>query len=134
VRILAVDGGGDARDITTDRVRFGGAQVSPDCRRIAYTSFDDQKRSATTVCDLPTCASPRTFPVGAIRWTSDSKGLAYLPTPVDVWIQPLDGGAARQLTHFAADGQQIWGLAFASDADLRWAAPPSRTTSSCFAG
>jgi hypothetical protein len=27
-------------------------------------------------------------------------------------------GAARQLTHFPADGQQIWGAAFASDGRL----------------
>ena len=93
--------------------------MSPDGRRIAYTSFDDQKRPAITVCDFPSCASPRTFPIGAAaRWTPDSKGLGYLPASVDIWIQPLDGGAARQLTHFPADGQQIWGVAFAPDGRL----------------
>ena len=39
-------------------------------------------------------------------------------SPVDIWIQPIDGGAARQLTHFPADGQQIWGFAFAADGRL----------------
>ena len=40
------------------------------------------------------------------------------PRPFDVWIQPLDGGAARQFTHFPPDGQQIWGAAFAPDGRL----------------
>ena len=33
----------------------------------------------------------------------------------DIWVQPLDGGAARQLTHLPADGQQIWGAAWSAD-------------------
>ena len=118
VRIRPIDGAADARAITTDRVRpGGGAQVSPDGRRIAYSSFDDQMRPATTVCDFPSCASTRTFPIATVRWTPDSQGLAYLDprAPVDIWIQPLDGGAARQLTHFPADGQQIWGAAWSAD-------------------
>jgi hypothetical protein len=35
--------------------------------------------------------------------------------PTDIWIQPIDGGAARQLTHFPADGQEIWGAAWSAD-------------------
>ncbi len=118
VRIRPIDGTGDARAITTDRVRPGGtAQVSPDGLRIAYSSFDDQKRSAVTVCDLAGCASTRTFSMTAVRWTPDSQGLAYLDprAPADIWIQPLEGGAARQFTHFPADGQQIWGVAWSAD-------------------
>jgi Tol biopolymer transport system component len=119
VRIRSVDEAGDAREVTADGVRpGGGAHVSPDGRWIGYSSFDDQKRPAITVCDFPSCTSKRTLPIPAARWTPDSKGLAYLPTPVDIWIQPLDGGAARQLTHFPADGQQIWGFAFAADGRL----------------
>jgi serine/threonine protein kinase/Tol biopolymer transport system component len=118
VRIRPIDGAGDAREITTDHVRpGGGAQVSPDGRRIAYSSFDDQKRPATTVCDFATCGSKRTFPLAGVRWAPDSQGIAYLDprAPADIWIQPLDGGAARQLTHFPADGQQIWGFAWSAD-------------------
>jgi hypothetical protein len=39
-----------------------------------------------------------------VRWTPDSQGLAYT-VDNDIWIQPTDGGAARQLTHFPAHGQ-----------------------------
>jgi eukaryotic-like serine/threonine-protein kinase len=118
VRIRPMDGNGDARTITADSVRpqAGLAQVSPDGQRLAYSSFDDQKRLATTVCDFPACASKRTFPIHAIRWAPDSQGLAFLdPRSVDLWIQPIDRGAARQLTHFPADGQQIWAAAWSPD-------------------
>jgi hypothetical protein len=115
-----IDGVGEARAITTDRVRPGGvALVSPDGRSIAYPSFDDQNRPAIKVCDVEACASKRTFPFALAMWTPDSRGLAYLdPRLSDVWIQPIDGGTPRQLTHFPEDGQQIWGGAFAADGRL----------------
>jgi hypothetical protein len=51
---------------------------------------------------------------------ADSRGLAYLDARLAyVWIQPLDAGVPRQLTHFPEDGQQIWGGAFAADGRLR---------------
>jgi serine/threonine protein kinase/Tol biopolymer transport system component len=117
VRIRPIDGSGEAREIATERIRPGAAQVSPDGRQILYPSFDEQKRPAVTVCDLANCTSKRTFPLPTARWTPDSQGLAYLDprAPVDIWIQPLDGGAARQLTHFPADGQQIWGASWSAD-------------------
>jgi len=121
VRIRSIDEAGEAREITKDRVRpGGGAQVSPDGRRMMYSSFDDQKRNATIVCDFPACASPRMLSIAGGRWTADSQGLAYLDprAPGDIWIQPIDGSAARQLTHFPADGQQIWGFASAADGRL----------------
>ena len=34
------------------------------------------------------------------------------------WVQPIDGSAARQITHFPADGQQIWGLSWSADGRL----------------
>jgi Tol biopolymer transport system component len=117
VRIRPIDGG-DARTVTADRVRLGAARVSPDGQWIAYSTFDDQNRPAMAVCDLATCASKRTLPMaGQVEWTPDSKALAYLEPRFgsDIWIQPIDGGKPRQLTHFPVDGQQIWGAAWAAD-------------------
>jgi serine/threonine protein kinase/Tol biopolymer transport system component len=117
VRMRQIGSPEDARTITTDRVRPNGtAQVSPDGRWIGYSSFDDQKRAVAAVCDFPACRTRRAFPIAPLEWTPDSQGLAYLdPRSVDIWIQPLDGGAARQLTHFPADGQQIWAIAWSAD-------------------
>jgi dipeptidyl aminopeptidase/acylaminoacyl peptidase len=116
VRIGTLDGTDEARVITADRVRTGGALVSPDGQMIAYTAFDDQNRPAIRVCDFATCSSPRTFPFGNV-WTPDSRGVAYVDPRgrSDIWIQPLDGGTPRQLTHFPPDGQQIWDFAWSAD-------------------
>lgn len=116
VRIRPIDGAGEAREITADRVRQGGALVSPDGQWIAYAAFDDQNRPATAVCDLATCASKRTFSLGSV-WTPDSQGLAYVDprTRSDLWVQPLDGGPPRQLTHFPADGKMIQDFAWSGD-------------------
>jgi serine/threonine protein kinase/Tol biopolymer transport system component len=118
VRMRPIDRAGDTREITADRVRPGGAEVSPDGQWIGFSAFDDQGRPALAVCDLATCASRRTFSVaGAPQWTPDSLGLAYVDpvTRSDLWIQPLDGGAARQLAHFPAGGQQIGDFAWSAD-------------------
>jgi hypothetical protein len=90
----------------------------------------------STVCDFANCVSKRTLPVALGKWTPDSRGLIYADpcAPVDLWVQPLDGGVPRQLTRFPADGQQIWGFGWSDDRRLAVGPPRSRTTSSCFAG
>jgi TolB protein len=45
-----------------------------------------------------------------VRWTPDGRGLAYIKSHdgiSNVWIQPLDGNPAKQLTHFKSD-QIFW--------------------------
>ena len=47
--------------------------------------------------------TPRGGPVS--RWTPDGKGIAFndVGRGGNLWVQPLDGSARRQLTHFADD-------------------------------
>jgi Tol biopolymer transport system component len=47
----------------------------------------------------------------------DNRALAYVDprTQSDIWVQPLDGGPPRQLTHFPADGQEIWDFDWSAD-------------------
>ena len=79
----------------------------------------DQNQTTLTVCDLETCSSPKTFPLlGQMgRWMPDNRALAYVDprTQSDIWVQPLDGGPPRQLTHFPADGQEIWDFDWSAD-------------------
>ena len=92
--------------------------MSPDGQWIAYAALDDQNRPVTAVCDLSTCSSKRTFPArGVGNWMPDSRGMAYVDprTRSDLWVQPLDGGAPRQLTHFPADGRTIADFAWSAD-------------------
>ena len=41
-----------------------------------------------------------------VKWTRDGKSIAFLNSPhgvQNIWLQPLDGGAAKPLTDFASD-------------------------------
>jgi Tol biopolymer transport system component len=46
------------------------------------------------------------FVPGDTRFTPDSRGLSYIDTrggASNIWVQPIDGGPARQVTAFSAD-------------------------------
>ena len=99
----------------------GFVEVSPDGRLMAYSSVDDQQRAAIAVCSLPDCSTRRTLPpLVRWHWTADSRGLAYVERgkQSDLWVQALDGSAARQLTHFPSDGRVV--------ADFGWSADGRR--------
>jgi serine/threonine protein kinase/Tol biopolymer transport system component len=120
LRVMSADDPSSVREITAAGVRPGGAEISPDGRSIAFSSFDAQNRPAITVCDLDACTARTTFPApgtSEVHWTPDGKSLAYVDpgTQSDLWAQPIDGSAPRQLTHFPADGQQIWDFAWSAD-------------------
>jgi Tol biopolymer transport system component len=119
VAVLSIDDQ-SVRQITATGVRAGGAEISPDGRSIAFTLLDRQNQPAFAVCDLEACSAPKVFPwrgTADAHWMPDGRGMAYVDagTQSDVWVQPLDGTAPRQLTHFPADGQQIWDFAFSAD-------------------
>jgi Tol biopolymer transport system component len=77
--------------------------VSPDGRSIAFTALVPGGPASLVVCGLPGCTSPR--PIGAaqfdtaVAWTPDGRGVAYAHDG-NLWVQPLGGGATRQLTRF----------------------------------
>ena len=85
-----------------------GVSVSLDSRSLMYSTQDEQNRAVLVTCDLPSCTNRRTFsrPEGGLfRWGPDGTSIAYrdAATQANLWLQPLDGTAARQLTRFAAD-------------------------------
>ena len=49
----------------------------------------------------------------AVSWTPDGRGVAY-PSDGNLWVQPLSGGAPRQLTRFT-DGRPIGSFAWSRD-------------------
>ena len=119
VVLRSMDDPDSTRQVTAARVRPGGAEISPDGRSIAFSSVDDRNQPVIAVCDIETCSSRKTLPVlGAVgRWMPDGKGFAYVDprSQSDLWVQPIDGGVPRQLTHFPADGQQIWDFDWSAD-------------------
>jgi hypothetical protein len=87
--------------------------MSPDGKRLVFgtMSAETQNSYKTVVCDPPGCAS-RCFvnvnPLGRPRWTPDGRSVALVSfiDPFNLSVQPVDGGPARQLTHFT-DGRQL---------------------------
>ena len=110
--IVAIEGGSPTK--LADGV--GGA-VSPDGGSIAFTAMLKGVPSLL-VCSLPTCSSPR--PIGTVKfvettvsWSPDGRGVAYA-VEGNLWVQPLSGGAPRQLTRFT-DGRPIAAFQWSRD-------------------
>ena len=84
---------------------YGYSDVSPDGRSIAML-YDGK----WVVCDFPDCTdrNPISFRAGIPneRWMPDGRGICYVDRGTDpgltpnVFVQPIDGSAPRQLTHF----------------------------------
>jgi Tol biopolymer transport system component len=118
LRVQSMDDPGGVRVVTSDRVRDAQAEISPDGRWIAFTSFDERNQPSVAVCDLETCSSRKTLPsLGFWRWMPDGQALVYADpkTESDLWVQPLDGGVPRQLTRFPADAHEIWDFDWSAD-------------------
>ncbi|MGI9165856.1 MAG: hypothetical protein ACR2G5_05645 [Pyrinomonadaceae bacterium] len=115
--------GGDAIElIAKGSLRY--PQVSPDGKLLAYFFNDEQtKRPKMAVVTFEGVAPVRTFdlPVSSgtslyesgftllyrgFHWSPDGRALVYVNTLAGVsnlWSQPLDGGAAKQITNFKSD-------------------------------
>jgi serine/threonine protein kinase/Tol biopolymer transport system component len=104
-------GGGAPRELIR---RFAYTpSVSHDGRHLLFGGRDAATNSHPVfiVCDLPACSDARELPIppntnrGAFAWTPDGRGIAFAKNesgaPENIWVQPLDGGPIRQLTHFA---------------------------------
>jgi Tol biopolymer transport system component len=93
--------------------------VSPDGKSLVFGA-STTTRGELGVCDLPGCTNLRTVttPQGGriSRWTPDGKGIAYYDVGRggNLWVQPLDGSAPWQLTHFA-DNRTIADFAWSRD-------------------
>jgi serine/threonine protein kinase/Tol biopolymer transport system component len=104
--------GGEASQLT-DKLSSRAA-ISPDGKLVACTyrgdvganyyslavlSFDDGR--LVKAFDIPP-----TTAIQNLRWTPDGRGIAYVETRAgvsNVWAQPTEGGAPRQLTDFKTD-------------------------------
>jgi Tol biopolymer transport system component/DNA-binding winged helix-turn-helix (wHTH) protein len=105
--ILPLDGG-PARRLANVVAAAPSLEVSPDGKMLLFRGRDyRQNRGVLIACELPACASQRSFPVQAReRWASDGRSIAYVDkdTRSSIWVQPLDGGPPYQVTHFTDRG------------------------------
>ncbi len=112
--MVPIDGGTPTQ--VTDR-QTQSPDVSPDGKSMAFFRGDSPNPPAIVVCDLPACKTLKRLPAPPadtrLRWTPDGRGIAYLKES-NLWVQPLDGGPLRQLTHFT-DGRTIPDFAWSRD-------------------
>jgi Tol biopolymer transport system component/DNA-binding winged helix-turn-helix (wHTH) protein len=96
--------------------------VSPDGKWIVcYYQSEKDNRNRIALLPFaggePVIVEPMATPeFGIVRWSPDSRALTYIATRNGVsnlWSQPIDGGAARQLTDFNTD--QIFRFAWSRD-------------------
>ena len=135
---------GEERQITN--VDSRNPDVSPDGKLLAFVSSPDPGRpTVVLVCDLPECASPRPLSppgmpprVSTIRWTADSRSLAYVNQVANggpnIWIQPLDTRVPAKALSTFTDGWRIGSFAFSRDGRLAILRARTRTDIVLFRG
>ncbi len=97
--------------------------VSPDGKLIACQYRDEQSKRMVIAIIPITGGNPvkvfKEMPLpasGIMRWTTDGRSLTYILTKdgvSNIWLQPIDGGQSKQLTHFKED--QIFRIAWSRD-------------------
>jgi DNA-binding winged helix-turn-helix (wHTH) protein/Tol biopolymer transport system component len=118
--VAPIEGGGATQIVNAVVASVLSVDVSPDSRSVVLSTLGERGQRLLISCSLPACATRRTLllpfgGVGRIRWTADGAHVAFLDAAKSsVWIQPLDGGAPRQITHFD-DGRTITDFAWSRD-------------------
>jgi len=88
--------------------------ISPDGKLISYFYTDEQANNQPRLAMIPaeggepikTIDLPRTVQPIAFAWMPDGRSIAYPDTAagiLNVWSQPIDGSAPKQLTNFKSE-------------------------------
>jgi Tol biopolymer transport system component len=99
--------------------------VSPEGTRVAYISVSKSGAFTVAVLSIEDGRELAEFPAPPTRdsnaravfhWTPDGNGFAWVDIrsgASNIWVTPLDGSPARQLTHFSSG--QIFNFCFSPD-------------------
>jgi len=103
--------GGEVVEVA--RTRALRPAVSPDGQMIAYDYLDsDLNKWGIGIVSFPGGARvtrfdfPPTVSSRFVRWSPDRQSVAFVNSPggvSDIWLQPINGGPAKQLTSFKAE-------------------------------
>jgi len=118
---VSSDGGEPTR--ITDVLSLA-AVISPDGKFIASRYSDSRPNSLPQVALFAVEGGPplKTFDIPApylMHWSVDGKALTYLDSPGgvgNIWSQPIDGSAKKQLTDFKRD--QLFDFGWSKDGKL----------------
>jgi len=123
VRVSAEPTAGDDPARTTARATFVARAISADGAMLAGTFLDGTARAFRTGLlsiergDLVKTFGERVGPAGGLAFTPDGRAIMYADVKSgvwNVWSQPLDGGAAKQVTDFTTSGW-IFGFGWSRD-------------------
>ena len=128
---VGIDGGSPVQ--VTDRIgQF--PTISPDGKLIAYFYADEKANNQPKLSiisfdggeQIKTIDLPRSVQAVAFAWTPEGKSIAYLDNAtgiLNVWSQPIDGGAPKQLTNFKSEFLTSFAISRESRiAAYRWSA------------
>jgi serine/threonine protein kinase len=144
---VSLDGSGKPEPVPGSGVPGGfltgrGMGISPDGKTLVYgveMANPDHASTGThkiALLDVATLSSPRFLDANpriskGVQFTADGKAVAYPITENgadNVWIQPIDGGPGRQITHFnseqifvfhwSPDGKKLGVLRGHTDSDV----------------
>ena len=105
--------GGEPAQVT--KTKASRPSLSPDGKFVAYhylTPIAEVSRWGFGITSLEDGNQvkrfdfPSTVVERLVKWTRDGKSIAFLNSPggvPNIWLQPLDGGAAKPLTDFSSD-------------------------------
>jgi len=117
---VSIEGGSPIR---LSEKHFSGPSVSPDGKLIVCFTFEEETGAmkpalirfedgeVVRIFDSHPLPAPNIF-----HWSSDSRALIYLAVTngaSNVWLQPVEGGAARMLSDFKSD--RLYRLALSRD-------------------
>lgn len=106
-------GGGEPTALT--KTTASRPSISPDGKFVAYHYLDasfERSRWGIGIINLEDGKPvqrfdfPSTVVERLVKWARDGKSIAFLNSPggvPNIWLQPLDGGAAKPLTDFPSD-------------------------------
>jgi serine/threonine protein kinase/Tol biopolymer transport system component len=117
--IVPIDGG-EPKLIVNEFAGVNSVDISPNGRRILFFTSGPQNQFRIAVCDLPDCTNRANLPIPprfryvTTRFTPDGQGFAFVDSSgMNVWVQPFNGGAPRQITQFT--DRTIMALAYSRD-------------------
>jgi len=117
--------GGQSTQLNEEGTFAGAPAVSPDGNQVAcYYQTDPNGPAKLSIMPIDGGAPTKTFATQVtgvhqtkLSWTPDGRAIVYVVTRGGVsnlWAQPIDGSAARQLTNFTSD--LIFAFDFSRDA------------------